>query len=282
MSPNTSSMQERVLLALDEKPSHGYELLEVIRDSSSKLKLSTLYRWLHDMESIGLIQSRLVPGPHGPDRRIYSLTPRGENELREIFKKSVEAVLHFYVDYRYSLREEFGAGFVRPKQTKNSLRVLLIPVKRFTSKDVKLLEVLVQKTKAESVYTLGDPSSIDTKGINLKVVEGTAEDMAIGYSRFDEVWIDDTPSIDRLPFVLEECHRVLKEGGILHIMAPLVSVAESKQPNLEQFIKISAIEFFPELGIIEGQQILNHLDALFSEIGVEKAYSGLSVFWGQK
>ncbi|MBS3795656.1 MAG: PadR family transcriptional regulator [Candidatus Thorarchaeota archaeon] len=282
MTPNTSAMQERVLLALDDKPSHGYELLEVVRDSSSKLKLSTLYRWLHDMENVGLVQSKVVPGPHGPNRRIYSLTPRGEDELREIFKKSVEAVLHFYVDYRYSMSEELEAGFVRPKQTKNSLHALLVPAKRFTNKDVKLLEILVQKTKAEFVYTLGDPSSIDTEGINLKIVEGTAEDMAIGYSRFDEVWIDDTPSIDRLPFVLEECCRVLKEEGFLRIVAPLVSVAESKQPTLEQFIKISAVEFFPELGIIEGEQILTHLDALFSERGMEQAYSGLTVFWARK
>ena len=234
------------------------------------------------MENVGLVQSKVVPGSHGPDRRIYSLTPRGEDELREIFKKSVEALQHFYFDYRYSMSEELGTVLDKPKHTKKLVRVLLVPVRRFTNIDVKLLEILRQKTKEEFVYALGDPSTIDTKGIPLKVVQGTAEDMAIGYYRFDEVWIDDTSSIDRLPFVLEECCRVLKEEGVLRIVAPLVSVAESKQPTLEQFIKISAVEFFPELGIIEGEQILTHLDALFSERGVEQAYSGLTVFWARK
>lgn len=282
MCPNTSHMQEKVLLALDEKPSHGYELLDVIKGPSSKLKLSTLYRWLHDMENTGLIQSKMVPGPHGPDRRIYSLTPRGENELREVFKKSVEAIIHFYTDYRYSMCDKLAPALDTPERKRETKRVLLVPIRRFTDNDVRLLEVLIERIRAENVYTLGDPSGVETRGIPVKSIQGTPEDMAIGYSRFDEIWIDNTPPIDRLPFILEECRRVLKDNGILRIVAPLVSIGESEKPTLEQFIKISAIEFFPQLGIVGNEQILNHLHSIFSDGGIEQVYSGLTLFWARK
>jgi poly-beta-hydroxybutyrate-responsive repressor len=71
-----------ILLLLRESPAHGYDLLQRLlplgfaRDDPGRV-----YRALHDLEKDGLVGSAWERSEVGPDRRIYELTRKGQEEL---------------------------------------------------------------------------------------------------------------------------------------------------------------------------------------------------------
>jgi PadR family transcriptional regulator PadR len=71
-----------ILLLLREDPAHGYDLLHRLaplgfqRDDPGRL-----YRALRALEAEGLVRSAWERSASGPDRRIYSITKGGMEEL---------------------------------------------------------------------------------------------------------------------------------------------------------------------------------------------------------
>lgn len=75
-----------VLAALAAGPAHGYAVIEKIRHKSGQafdLPEGTVYPALHRLEQAGLLASRWVTAESGRERRVYSLTRRGERALAE-------------------------------------------------------------------------------------------------------------------------------------------------------------------------------------------------------
>lgn len=73
-----------LLLLLHENPAHGYDLRERLRPLGfSRDDPGRLYRALRGLEAAGLVRSKWQSSSGGPDRRTYSLTPAGEERLRE-------------------------------------------------------------------------------------------------------------------------------------------------------------------------------------------------------
>ena len=87
--PCPSSRLERfaepcLLLSLAEEPAHGYQLIEKLaRFGLEELAPdpTLIYRTLRRMEQDGLVTSKWVPGESGPAKRLYRLTPEGEELL---------------------------------------------------------------------------------------------------------------------------------------------------------------------------------------------------------
>ncbi|CAN5768620.1 MAG: PadR family transcriptional regulator [Actinomycetota bacterium] len=78
-----------LLLLLAEGPSHGYELLEQVRQAGVRnADAGGLYRSLRSMEQSGLVSSWWEPSQAGPARRSYLLTEEG----REVLRGSLDAV----------------------------------------------------------------------------------------------------------------------------------------------------------------------------------------------
>jgi len=83
---------------------HGYELLEGMGKMPHPGAPDTggLYRLLRTMEEEGLLESSWDAGESGPARRIYSLTPLGENSLDEwiiSLKDTKDWLQQFLMDY---------------------------------------------------------------------------------------------------------------------------------------------------------------------------------------
>jgi DNA-binding PadR family transcriptional regulator len=80
------------LRLLDEKPMHGYELMDVLNKRGlappDKIEPGAIYITLRRMEHRGLLTSRWEEKESGPDRRIYTLTEEG----RRVLKTGLEAV----------------------------------------------------------------------------------------------------------------------------------------------------------------------------------------------
>jgi DNA-binding PadR family transcriptional regulator len=81
-----SWLQLIILRVLYEKPLHGYKLLEEVNHllaGRRKIKSGSLYTILRRMEQSGLLDSNWEKKSDGLDRRVYNLTEKGVEVLRE-------------------------------------------------------------------------------------------------------------------------------------------------------------------------------------------------------
>ncbi len=77
-----------ILLLIAEKPSHGYELMNRLRDFGIYLEgvgqMGNIYRILSELEVLGFIRSNWETIGPGPARKIYEITPEGKFHLKRI------------------------------------------------------------------------------------------------------------------------------------------------------------------------------------------------------
>ena len=73
-----------LLLLLDERPGHGYELSErLVPLAGAVPDTAVVYRALNAMENEGLVSSRWRRSTEGPVRRCHELTPLGRRSLAD-------------------------------------------------------------------------------------------------------------------------------------------------------------------------------------------------------
>lgn len=75
-----------VLAVLRNAPSHGYELVERLRQHSQgifELGQGTLYPLLYKLEGQGLISGKWEAGSGERRKRVYRITPRGKKQLTQ-------------------------------------------------------------------------------------------------------------------------------------------------------------------------------------------------------
>ncbi|MFX0055128.1 MAG: PadR family transcriptional regulator [Promethearchaeota archaeon] len=275
-------IKDRILLALDHAPHHGYDLLYALPGEARELQLTTLYRWLHAMETEGLVESRKESGPHGPDRRVYRLGPRGETRLREILKDAIEIVLHFYDAYRHTAATYLHDVLDVVEIERIEGRVLLASFPLFKERDMKTVEYLATRHEGSLLDILGDTSIIKRTGIKYREMKGDICDIASPNERFAEVWLIGVPERKSFPQAIAECKRVLKVGGALRIMAPFVFFDEPTKPGLGEFIRVTSTHLYPELGVVEGDDVGAVIEANFTECGAYETFPGLVIFWAVK
>lgn len=87
-SPVMSDPVIHILLALSDRPRHGYAIVQEIEERTGgavSLGTSTLYTALKRLRNDGLIQEMKRPGTgeEGRPKRVYGLTPQGRRALEE-------------------------------------------------------------------------------------------------------------------------------------------------------------------------------------------------------
>jgi len=72
-----------LLLLLRDRPAHGYELLEAVREleHGDRVDMGNLYRLLRALEADGLVRSEWDAAAAGPAKRRYELTESGRQLL---------------------------------------------------------------------------------------------------------------------------------------------------------------------------------------------------------
>jgi DNA-binding PadR family transcriptional regulator len=274
-------IRDRVLLVLDDGPSHGYEILSILNEYAPDLRLTTLYRWLHEMEEEGLISSEFQAGPHGPDRRVYSLGARGENRLREVLKDSIDIVMHFYDAYR---RASIGNLFDMIDETFEtpSGRVLFTAFPRIRESDIPTIEYLRRYNERGQVDVLGDSAAVEKIDRKHRRMNGHITDIPSPNERFSQVWISGVPTRHVLHSSIIESNRVLKSGGVLRVLAPFVYFEGAEEPDLGTFVKTTAIQLFPELGMSDADDIGEVIESVMPECSAMDVFPGLVVFLAKK
>ena len=77
-----SYLRPCLLLLLAEDSSHGYELLEQVRELGLRIaEPGGMYRALRSMDEDGLVRSWWEPSQSGPARRLYVITDEGRASL---------------------------------------------------------------------------------------------------------------------------------------------------------------------------------------------------------
>lgn len=99
---------------LKEKPRHGYEIYRQLSDSRGmwmiwRMKTSQLYALLGRLEDAGYVTSVVEPQQAGPPRKVYRLTPTGNQAFDEWVRSPVkhgrELRLDFLAKLFFALRE---------------------------------------------------------------------------------------------------------------------------------------------------------------------------------
>ena len=98
-------IQPSILMALKNKPSYGYELIQVICQFGfveGQAPPGMIYRHLRDLEENGLVVSEWETDGTGPAKRVYQLTSEGGEVLDywiTYMKKQAQSLLSFIERY---------------------------------------------------------------------------------------------------------------------------------------------------------------------------------------
>ncbi|NPV52670.1 MAG: PadR family transcriptional regulator [Firmicutes bacterium] len=94
-----------LLLLLREKPAHGYDLMERLRDfgfDGENQDPGMVYRNLRRLEEDGMVRSEWDTTGSGPARRLYEVTPEGKELLQawvEVIRQNIVTLKSFLERY---------------------------------------------------------------------------------------------------------------------------------------------------------------------------------------
>jgi PadR family transcriptional regulator PadR len=103
-------MQPTILMALRQKPSYGYELIQEIHRFGfleGNAPPGMIYRHLRALEEGGMVQSEWHTEGSGPAKRMYRLTEEGDEVLAlwvDYLENQAKRLLRFIESYRALLR----------------------------------------------------------------------------------------------------------------------------------------------------------------------------------
>lgn len=99
-------IQPSILMGLQRKPSYGYEIIQTIQEFGfveGQAPPGMIYRHLRDLEAAGLVISSWRTEGTGPAKRVYELTPEGEEALAlwvEYMERQAQKLTSFIKAYR--------------------------------------------------------------------------------------------------------------------------------------------------------------------------------------
>jgi PadR family transcriptional regulator PadR len=80
------TLEGMVLAIVAAKPAYGYEITAQLRDQGfSDIVEGTVYALLVRIEQRGLVDVSKVPSEKGPPRKVYSISPQGDEYLAEFW-----------------------------------------------------------------------------------------------------------------------------------------------------------------------------------------------------
>ncbi|MBY8998096.1 MAG: hypothetical protein KGD60_10200 [Candidatus Thorarchaeota archaeon] len=281
MKPARSELIRKILLELNGSPSSIYDILYSITGYADPRR-TRLPKLMKAMENDGLLVSALQPGPLGPYRRMYEIGPEAETHLRGSLKSSIETILHFYHAYRTSKIQKLYEFPEENHQQRSKGRILYAAFPHIKANNLEKIRELLFSSEESSISIVGPDLILKKTGISYDVAGDDISHLSVESKTFSEIHLHGVPEIDKLPSAIAECKRVLVRKGQLKILAPYAFFDEPKKPSLGEFIRITSSELFPELGVVEGNQVSQILEHYFPNSGVHETSLGEVIFHATK
>ena len=241
-----------------------------------------LPKLLKAMETDGLVVSALQPGPLGPYRRMYEIGPEAEIHLRESLRNSIETILHFYNVYRKTKTQKLYNLTGEDFQRRSKGRILYVAFPHMKTNDLVIIRELLHESEESSISIVGPDLILKKTGISYDVVGEDISNLPVESKTFSEIHLHGVPELDKLPKVIAECKRVLVRKGQLKILAPFTFFGEPDKPTLGEFIRITSSELFPELGVVEGNQVSRIINHYFPNSSMYETSLGEVIFHATK
>ena len=276
-----SDIMRKILLTINQYPSSIYDIQYSISDISDPGR-TKLPKLLKAMENDELVISALQPGPLGPYRRMYELGPRAQEYLNESLRDAIEIILHFYNAYRHENSGTLYKLEKEPERGQPSGNILFAAFPNMTVEDLRIIRELRASHEAVSIAIVGPDDILSKTGIDYQHLGEDFTSIHAQSNSITEIRLRGVPTPNELPSVVSECKRILDKNGIVRITVPFVFFDESESPRLDTFIKKTATNLFPELGVIEGRMLQGILEENFSTNGSYENELGQVVFWGIK
>lgn len=281
MKPARSELIRKILLELNGSPSSIYDILYSLTGYVDP-KRTRLPKLLKAMEDRGLVISALQPGPLGPYRRIYEIGPEAESHLRENLRNSIETILHFYDAYRRANPQKLY-NFSDPNhQRRLKGHILYAAFPHLRTNDLEFIREILQTTDEPSISIVGSDLILRKTGINYDVVGDDVTSLNIESKTFSEIIFRGIPELVRLPKAIQECKRILTRRGRFSIHIPYAFFDEPKKPTLEEFLRVTSCELFPELGVIDGEKVKRVVEYYFPNLEVCETHLGEVIFHATK
>ena len=281
MKPARSELIRKILLELNESPSSIYDILYSMTGYIDA-KRTRLPKLLKAMENNGLVTSALQPGPLGPYRRIYEIGPTAESYLRENLKSSIETILHFYDIYRHENPQKLYSFSEGDYERRKKGRILYAAFPHMKTNDLNTIRELLLSCEESSISIVGSDLILQKTGISYEIAGENITKLVVDKDSFSEIHLHGVPEIDQLPKAISECKRVLSRKGELRIVAPFAFFNEPEKPTLGEFIRITSSELFPELGIVEGEQVYRVVERYFPGSEIYETSLGEVIFHATK
>ena len=102
-------IQARLLLSLEKRKAHGYELMEILGQEGDSPDPGSLYRTLRSLEEDGLVRSSWDTSNAGPARRVCGLTDLGLDHLHTWvvgIRKTRQRLDDFLAEYQNRFPDE--------------------------------------------------------------------------------------------------------------------------------------------------------------------------------
>lgn len=275
-----AELMRKILLTIDQHPSSIYDILYSITNFSDP-KRTRLPKLLKSMENDNLVVSALQPGPLGPYRRIYKPGPEADKFLIENLRNAIETILHFYNAYRTTNPGELYELGQNPELTTKDGKILYASYPQVKINDLNEIRDL-SSNRNVTISILGPDDILIKTGISYDVIGSNIMDIESPSKTFSEVRLRGVPPRNQLLKAIEECKRVMVRGGILRMIVPFVFFDEPENATLGEFIQVTAATQFPELGVIEGSDILHIISRNFSKHGTYETKLGKVHFWAIK
>jgi DNA-binding PadR family transcriptional regulator len=213
---------------------YGYDLHKKLTSGVADVEISRFYRVLATMLGEGLLKSRWEKSSFGPRRRVYLLSEKGRRQLDRILLDAIHTIHDFYADYLLDLPPDADVFDSLCKPLTDGLRgekSVAYVVADYSPMDERILSTLRRRVPQGTIY-LAKPRSVDVepKIENLMVLDATRDNIPLKDNYLDVLMATDIPPSNALETTLREWHRLLRQGGLLGILAPTVTLRKHKDP----------------------------------------------------
>lgn len=251
---------------------YGYELHKRLASHGEGVQLSYLYKTLKEMCEEGLLEGRLQPGEHGPQRRQYRLTGRGIKELGRIFGEATELIHDYYEEYVANLPPEFFSERFHTMMgqvcdgRESAAMVISEPL---THLHREILEGLAQRAGGLRTYLIKPrhvTAQVDLP--NLTILEGRFDDIPLKDKGLDALLVVDIQDATNIGRCCREFRRVLRAGGVLFGCAPFMGLGGARDPlEVGEFMKKTKYNW-SHRPYLDRESIRRTLDETFDYVDV--------------